>query len=332
MANVSDITFVVQGPVFSRITMDCLQSIRQHLPTSKIILTTWNGADVSGLIYDELVLSGDPGFFYCSKKIGAKQNNVNRQITSTLAGLRQVKTKYAFKIRTDFQINGDGFLRFWNKFNAADKNYQVFQEKILACCYISRNPSSSIPYPYPFHASDLAFFGRTEDLTNLFDISLMTEVEAYWDKEKDGFNRYVPEQYILINCLRKNGKTISCAQYDDVSGDNIPETEKYFASNFVFLTYDQFDIAPAKTTTLARHHPKSLRTCYTHNEWLKLYQKHVAPEIDIPLHDAEREKLERRYRASEKYKRLSNIITLPIWGRARRRRIRKNLMAFFLDA
>jgi hypothetical protein len=64
--------------------------------------------------------------------------------------------------------------------------------------------------PFPFHPSDIAFFGRTEDLLTLFDIPLMTEAEAYWDKKNARFNRYVPEQHIFINCLRKKGKVVQC--------------------------------------------------------------------------------------------------------------------------
>lgn len=325
----SDITFVVQGPIIPDITLECLISIRRYFPEAQIILSTWKGTDASSLTFDELVYSEDPGFFYYSDRAGERQNNVNRQIVSTLAGLQRVQTEYTFKIRTDFNVTGDDFLQFWNRFPAAVADYQVFQDKVLACSYFSRNPTSRMRFP--FHPSDLAFFGRTADLVRLFDVPLMTENEAYWDKKNARFNRYVPEQHIFINCLRKAGKTVSCEFYNDNSETNIVETEKYFASNFVFLTFDQFNLKPSKTIFMMKPHPNSFRTCYTHYEWLALYKKHVDPLIILPTRDKEREKIEGFYRAYKKYRLLGNVAAFPFRNKDTKRRIRNNVLEFFLS-
>ena len=327
--SLSDITFVVQGPIIPDVTLSCLLSIRRNFPASSIILTTWKGHDASSLIFDELVYSEDPGFFYYSDRAGERQNNVNRQIVSTLAGLQRVQTEYVFKIRTDFNITGDDFLQFWNKFPLSDPAYKIFGNKILACSYFSRNPSSRMRFP--FHPSDLAFFGRTADLIRLFDVPLMTEAEAYWDKKNARFNRYVPEQHIFINCLRKNGKAVQCDYYNDNSELNITETEKYFASNFVFLSFEQFNLQPTKSIFLMKPHPNSFRTCYTHNEWLGLYKKYVAPSIEVPAHDEEREKIERFYRSYKKYRLLGNIMAFPFRHKDTKRKIRNNVLEFFLN-
>ena len=58
-----DITVVVQGAVDREKTPICLQSIRRMLPGAFIILSTWEGTDVDGLEYDDVVLSEDPGGF-----------------------------------------------------------------------------------------------------------------------------------------------------------------------------------------------------------------------------------------------------------------------------
>lgn len=325
----ANITFVVQGPIIPHITLSSLLSIRRNFPDAPIILSTWKGHDAASLIYDDLVLSEDPGFFYYSDRADEKQNNVNRQIVSSLAGLQRVKTQYVFKMRTDFSLSGSDFLSFWNAFSQVDPGYQVFHKKILACSYFTRNPASKMPFP--FHPSDIAFFGRTEDLINFFDIPLMTEAEAYWDKKNSRFNRYVPEQHIFINCLRKNGKTVQCDHYNDNSEHNIIETEKYFASNFVFLTFDQFNLKPSKTIFMMEPHPNSFRTCYTHNEWLALYKKHVDASVAVPSHDHEREKIERSYKAYKKYRLLGNVIALPFANKDTKRKIRNNILEFFLS-
>lgn len=327
--NHQNITFVMQGPIIPDVTLNGLLSIRQHFPTSPIVLTTWKGYDADNLVFDDLIASDDPGFFYYSDRAGERQNNVNRQIVSTLAGLRRVKTAYTFKIRTDFVITGDGFLQFWDQFRAADKDYQIFREKILACSYFSRNPASKMRFP--FHPSDLAFFGRTEDLIAMFDVPQMTEAEAYWDKKRSRFNRYVPEQHIFINCLRRNGKTVLCERYNDNSEHNIMETERFFASNFVFLTFEQFHLTPSKTIFQMKPYPNSFRTCYTHIEWLGLYKKHVDPAVEIPAQDAERERIEGYYRVYKKYRLLANITALPFRNKETKRWIRNNVLEFFLN-
>lgn len=325
----SDITFVMQGPIIPHVTLGSLLSIRRSFPASHTILSTWEGHDVSSLIYDELVLSEDPGFFYTSNRASKRQNNVNRQIISTMAGLQRVQTDYVFKIRTDFNITGDDFLQFWGRFPATDPNYKVFGEKIFTCSYFSRNPASQMHFP--FHPSDLAFFGKTADMTRLFDVPLMTEVEANWDTNNTYFNRYVPEQHVFINCLRKNGKTVQCDRYDDNSDHNTAETEKYFASNFVFLTFGQFNLMPQKSIFVMKLNPGSFRTCYTHHEWLGLYKKYADSAVEIPARDEEREKIERFYKAYRKYRLLGNVIALPFGHKDTRRKIRRNVLEFFLN-
>lgn len=326
-----NITFIVQGNVVPDVTENCLLSIRRNFPESVIILSTWEGQTVSDLTYDELILSEDPGFICYSDGEGGSPNNVNRQIVSTLAGLKHVQTRYAFKIRTDFCITGDNFLKFWNEFKNSDEAYRIFYSKILACTYFSRNPSSGAHFP--FHPSDLAFFGETEDLFNLFNIPLAVEGDKNKGINRNRFNRYAPEQHIFINCLRKNNKTILCNYYDDNSDINVVETEKYFASNFVFLTFEQFNIEPSKSTFFMNLHPDSFRTCYTHYEWMNLYKKYVDMTIDVPAEDPERRKIEISYRKYKKFKIIINIILFFFFYKKKneRRKIRGKLFSFFLN-
>ena len=127
----SEISVVVQGAISDKFTKRVLVSIRKYLPKSEIILSTWKGSDVSDLDYDQLVLSKDPG-----TKILLNNNiplNLNRQITSTLNGLRKATRKFALKIRTDIELTSDSFLNYFNKYNDYDYSYKFFQNRILMC-------------------------------------------------------------------------------------------------------------------------------------------------------------------------------------------------------
>src|SRR4051812_39016207 len=105
----SEITVVVQGPVLGKpadpvveqLTRRCLLSVRRELPQAKIILSTWEGANVTGLSYDALVLSKDPGSVWAMVEGVLVPNNVNRQVLSSLAGVRAADTAYVLKLRSD---------------------------------------------------------------------------------------------------------------------------------------------------------------------------------------------------------------------------------------
>ena len=323
-----EITFLFQGVVDKSFLRGSFAAVRRFFPSSRIILSTWVGTDTSGLDCDEVVLCEDPGFFYYSPRAGEKPNNVNRQIVGTRAGLEKVDTRFCFRMRTDFRLTGDGFLRFFDAYPDSVDAYQVFSHKLLAACYFSRNPRSRVSFP--FHPSDLAFFGYTDDIRKMFDVPLMTEEEANWDTGGQRYNRYTPEQHIFVNALRRDGRHVPCGYYKDANPQAILETEKYFASNFIFLTFDQFDLMPSKPTFVMKVHPNSFMTCYTHNEWIGLYRKHVDASTPVPAEDPEREKIEKFYKPSKICRLIGNVISLPFKSKVRRRAIRTGVLEFFL--
>ncbi|MGL4713125.1 MAG: WavE lipopolysaccharide synthesis family protein, partial [Shewanella sp.] len=199
---INDISFIIQGNI-QKTTTVLINSLADRFPQSEIIVSTTSPikdpAEIPPSV--KVIVNSDPGFFYYSKKSVEKINNINRQIVSTLAGLKKASKPYAFKIRSDFILTGDDFLAYFDRFPLYEDSHKIFTKKIIACTYFSRRPVSDMPHAY--HPSDLAFFGLTEDLINLFDIPLMTEDEAYWDKKNSYKCRFVPEQHLFIKCLEK---------------------------------------------------------------------------------------------------------------------------------
>ncbi len=326
----SDISFVVQGGVDPVLTPQCLLSIRKYFPGAVIVLSSWAGSDVSGLDYDTLVLSDDPGGFANHK--GKRPNNVNRQIVSTYEGLRQVRTPYSFKLRTDFILSSSEVVNYWDLFTAAAPGNRLFEKRPLACCYFTRDMRSSLKKGrcYPYHLSDIAFFGLTEDLKRLFDIPLMLPHEASCDT-LNGHSVYVPEQYIFTSFLKKHGREVFCRFYNDVSDRARQDTEQYFGTDFVLLNFDQFGIFCPK-----EHFSKTLNlvtfyTCYTHAEWLSLYKKYTAGDIALPAVDKERMELHKLLRKIQYTARVARILSLPFWNKKRRQAIRARISAFLLS-
>ena len=82
---------------------------------------------------------------------------------------------------------------------------------------------------------------------------------------------------------------VDCDFYDDSNPNAIEQTEHYFASNFVFLDFEQFNLNPTKDTFSLQKYPLNFGSCYTHNEWLGLYKKYVDENIKLPQKDEVRE-------------------------------------------
>ena len=244
MSNIQDseITFVIQGPLGKGNIKNTIDSVKLYFPKSKIIISTWQGENLDDEdSVDLVVYNEDPGNSMLSKVLKVA-NNVNRQIISTRNGLSHVKTKYAFKLRSDFQIIGKDFLRFFGNHTEYNSEFKVVKERIVASNFISINPEKMLKKSHstPFHLGDLVFFGLTEDLYNLFDIDLVSEDEAnYFDNDNynpaQWLSRFVPEQHIFLKFMRKNQININCDHYYDLGDrqENIILTHQLFVNNFV---------------------------------------------------------------------------------------------------
>ena len=156
MIHFDQISVIIQGPYNGDVTNRVIASVRNCLPGTVVIFSTCD-ADLPGKIpgCDQVIVSPDPGVFLYGQN---GVNNINRQIVNTLAGLTRVRTPFAMKLRSDFAVSGHDFLNFFDSYPESEKKYQVFSHKLLSCCYFSRNPREGVPFP--FHPSDLMFFGR----------------------------------------------------------------------------------------------------------------------------------------------------------------------------
>jgi len=224
MINQRDISVVVQGPIIGapdddlkqRLTLRCLQSVRRHLPEAEIVLSTWRDSDVSGLPYDVLVESDDPGAVWCNATpdVPRPPYNANRQITSTRAGLLAATKPLAMKLRSDMALTGKDFLNYFGRYTARAEGWRILGERVVVCDVISKNPRRK--YKYPFHPSDWFHFGRREDVLNIWDIPHTPEPEtSRWldtharpdnDFETWAMYRYTVEQYVWLSFLRKHGE------------------------------------------------------------------------------------------------------------------------------
>lgn len=247
-----DISVVVQGAVDKINTPLCLNSVRKCFPGAEVILSTWEGTDVSDLTYDKVLLNKDPGGWKDGRTGIA--NNLNRQLVSTKAGILIASRKYCIKIRSDIFFKSNNFLNYFDKFPKYERSYRLFKNRILFSSYFFKRYLGEVQYgiePTPFHLSDWFAFGLREDMQLLFDIPLAQEPDNtnYFNNHKlstarpDIFgaaHQYAPEQYILLSCVRKHMN--NCPEMRsviDYNADNIAYNDHFCASNFIILNPGQ---------------------------------------------------------------------------------------------
>lgn len=283
LINSKEISVVVQGAISGsskdskdvQYTRICLDSIRNILPDSKIILSTWKNTDLKGLDYDLLIENEDPG----SNIMDTYNSNCFRQIVSTLNGIKAVETKYVVKTRADIEFKGPDFIKYFEYFNSInfDKEYKVLNKRVVTMT--TANPNRR--YCLPFNISDWFFFGETEDVRNIFDFQLSEEI-IIRDSRKI-INPYYPEQYIWINFLRKNNVLKDFKAENINKTENIILSEKYFANNCIFLNAQQVKLIWLKNPGKAYSQIPCLSNSglYSFNDYKKIINKYANNNLVI---------------------------------------------------
>lgn len=206
-----DISVIVQGAI-DKNTILCLKSIRKYLPDAEIILSTWENSDVSGLDYDKLVLGKDPGAPEYTRSDGAVTPcNINRQLVSTINGLKVASKYFSLKLRSDLFLSNNNFLKYFSRYQTRDNNYQFFDRKVLISSIYTKKCSHINHMPVCYHPSDWIFLGLTNDLIKYFDIPLADNTNFFNWTYKNPLNnpypksneRYYIEQYYFINSFSK---------------------------------------------------------------------------------------------------------------------------------
>jgi hypothetical protein len=289
----NEISVVIQGPYYKDITPVVILRVRNVLPEAEIIFSTWVGTNYESDIIDGYVESKDPGGvpIFDNPTI---LNAANRQIISTLAGLKLSSRRYALKIRSDLMLESTSFLEHFSKFPLRSPKYRLLTERIIVSTSFTPNPRRE---PKPFHPSDWFYFGLKDDLLQIFDIPMCEEPETsrYFetrirprptlDSWVPALCRYTAEQYIWITFLKK--KIIFDFDHCfDISGDNIELSEIIFANNVIMLDAHKISYKSLKHKDLRKSFDLSLM--YTHYEWLNLYEKYCGDSKKRKILDKEK--------------------------------------------
>ncbi|MEC6815531.1 WavE lipopolysaccharide synthesis family protein [Photobacterium toruni] len=289
------ISVVVQGPVQNYqgrthheegITQRCLASIRTHLPGAKIILSTWPDQDLSGLDYDQLIISPDPG----QNQDGFCHVNYQRQVLSTQAGLNAITTPYAVKLRSDNFLTGNQFVAIQQQFAKTESDQQIFSEKVVINSNLFRR--SSHGHRVIMSPSDFFYYGRTADL------------KLIWQQPE--FNQHAFSQQLIEQAQKVAGTPFALEAEQtycqiwlkniapdttpllkhrfDINNHDIIVWERFLASNIIIADPQTMGLGLRK---ISQRKVKRANE-YSHTDWLKLYQRYCDNTVIININKEQR--------------------------------------------
>lgn len=266
-----EISVVIQGPLHRALAPargidSCILAVRTHLPQAEIIVSTWACEELSEIDADLVVTSQDPGSLL---DFNGNRHNTNRQIVSTLTGIRASSRKYILKLRSDLILNGSQITVLGSYDAAVLPADRLLQRPITVTTLFIRNPAK---VPLLFHLSDLVQFGAREDMLDFWDQSLRFQHEVFaTEPYKNPIGNFVgysamrmtPEQCLMLGFMSKKGYDIMLKTPGEISPELVRLSEKLLAENFDVLDWETCEIDFPERFRKTGY---SLKTVYTASE------------------------------------------------------------------
>lgn len=262
-----DISVVIQGAYSSNV-INLVNDLKSSLRNSEIILSTWENTLIDDCLNDiKIIFNKDPGPLPDKLIINSK-NNMNRQIISTINGIKASSRKYILKIRTDAIINNLGFI----------KAIEFYGDDYLV---IPSSVSCNLEYyNYPFLLSDVSVFGKKSNVFNLWNVDLiksncMSSKSSTLDTIKNIDNKlclsfYGSEQYLWIHYWNLlNPIYISTKEFEK-------EYKRFIAKNIIILDNDYYGVGNVK---YPNWYSTVFKGEYNYKIWSNYYKKYVKKEI-----------------------------------------------------
>lgn len=237
---------VIQGPVYDH-TFNLIEEYKDLSFVNRIIISTWdewrevckkiNYDNIDIIINDNIPFSG--------------AGNRNKQVVSSLNGLKACNSEYAIKIRSDM---------LWTKQSIFDM--KDFFDKYKSCNLI-RLDNRKKPYGrifcagiydnFPFHPFDCMFWGYKEDLVDLFDIPLSLP-NSHLDKTRT--ETFIASHYY--------------AKFDQDASDMLKRPDLYLCDNGQYFQYAA-KVSRTLGSKILKPFPKSIMNMYFYKQSFTKY-------------------------------------------------------------
>lgn len=158
--NDSEITFVVQG-IINEHVVKTISSIDHFFPRSQIILSVHRSNQ------PQLSCDSDKFTYLEIPDPGESKNNLRRQIATSRAGLKLVKTPFACKIRSDVEFVHGGLINAYNEHLPSVPLSGFFEQPVGILDVFTYHP-----HTLPLFLSDFIAIGLTADVQRIFNCPL----------------------------------------------------------------------------------------------------------------------------------------------------------------
>lgn len=245
-----DISVIIQGPLDHNINL-VLHSVFKVCPGCEVIVSTWSNS--SYLIKDAylkrivLIESELLESIYIDPITGV-EDNLHRQVYTTMVGLKYSTRKYSLKLRTDCIVLNRNFLHVTETEKHGNSiDYLSNQITVSSLGFV--NPLKA---PFLGYWSDFFMFGLTSDLRKYWDFNIeYRHKSSYYSlvKSKLYFNnsgllvaKYGCEQQLALNFFSNIGVHVGLSSKDDFSFKSAYLFEKVGYGIFNLIDYSDSGI------------------------------------------------------------------------------------------
>lgn len=272
------ISVVIQGPIYSQYNIeDHVITMRKILPESEFILSSDTIYIDKNSLFDHIIYNKDINTLPPLKFNQQSKNNINKQIYSSLLGIKKSSRPLILKIRTDQFLSDVIFLEIWNHLKELDRKILVGKGRILTTSLYTLNPNSYERMAY--HISDMLLFGYKEDIERFFSCPKYEYEDAIWYEynkhalhsnkiEKTFRSRFAVEQWLTLNYIFKN-KNFPIKYHNDISKKIINQFENFLVDTFIIVHPRDICLSMPKFTRDYNSFTANL-TCYSTNDYKKL--------------------------------------------------------------
>jgi len=245
-----NISVVIQGPLYRSLApfrgVDAsIASVRTYLPHAEIIVSTWAEEDFEGIDADRVVTSVDPRALL---DFNGNRHNTNRQVVSTVTGIRSASRDYVLKLRSDHLLKGSKIAVMGAYDSQVPATDRLLNQPITVTTLFIRNPTK---VPLLFHLSDLVQFGTREDMLEFWDQRLRLQHEVFATKPyKNPIGNFVgysamrmtPEQSLMIGFMAKKGFHVRLQTPGEISPELVRLSDKLLTENFTVLDWEASEV------------------------------------------------------------------------------------------
>lgn len=178
-----NIGIVIQGPIIPRTTLEICMFYKRIYPQVRIVLSTWDSEDTQRFqgLQDERF-----AVIQSIKPDVSGPKNINLQLTSSVAGINQLKDQgcsYILKTRTDILLGNSSFLNYLLWMHSKGKQHALVFSSFNSFMFRLFSPS------------DQVMFGEATDIARYWSVNLVA------DDQKIDFS----EEYLFKNYLESYG-------------------------------------------------------------------------------------------------------------------------------